>query len=265
MLRCSIPLAVLLACLPAAWGQDAKSDAPKKEAASPADTVKALQEEYAKAQQEYLTAVRAATTTDERRKIYQEKYPNPQKFAARFMEIADKHPTDPAAVDALVWVARNAGYMPEGLKAIETLANKHADDPKVASLAPSLARSQSPHAEKILRAGYEKGATNEAKGQACFNLAQYLHGQAKPREGKPNPEKLKEAEKFFEIVVKEYADIKYGRGTLGESAEGNLFEIRNLSIGQTVPEVEGEDTDGKKFKLSDYRGKVVLIDFWGHW
>ena len=35
--------------------------------------------------------------------------------------------------------------------------------------------------------------------------------------------------------------------------------------GESAPEIEGEDLDGKKFKLSDYRGKVVLLDFWGHW
>jgi hypothetical protein len=26
--------------------------------------------------------------------------------------------------------------------------------------------------------------------------------------------------------------------------------------------MEGEDRVGRRFKLSDYRGKVVLIDFW---
>jgi hypothetical protein len=36
-------------------------------------------------------------------------------------------------------------------------------------------------------------------------------------------------------------------------------------VGLTAQEIEGEDIDGKKFKLSDYRGKVVLLDFWGHW
>jgi hypothetical protein len=36
-------------------------------------------------------------------------------------------------------------------------------------------------------------------------------------------------------------------------------------VGQPAPEIDGEDIDGKKFKLSDYRGKVVLLDFWGHW
>ncbi|MBI4659689.1 MAG: PDZ domain-containing protein [Verrucomicrobia bacterium] len=52
-------------------------------------------------------------------------------------------------------------------------------------------------------------------------------------------------------------------------------EIKNLSAGTTAPgafepgkaapEIEGEDMDGKKFKLSDYRGKAVMLDFWGDW
>lgn len=38
-----------------------------------------------------------------------------------------------------------------------------------------------------------------------------------------------------------------------------------LAIGQVAPEIEGPDIDGVKFKLSDYRGKVVVLDFWGDW
>ncbi len=30
-------------------------------------------------------------------------------------------------------------------------------------------------------------------------------------------------------------------------------------------DISGEDMDGVAFKLSDYRGKVVLLDFWGFW
>ena len=48
-------------------------------------------------------------------------------------------------------------------------------------------------------------------------------------------------------------------------AKRELFELRNLVIGKAAPDIEGEDIDGKKFKLSDYRGKVVLLDFWGDW
>jgi hypothetical protein len=38
-----------------------------------------------------------------------------------------------------------------------------------------------------------------------------------------------------------------------------------LPVGSEAPEISGEDIDGVPFKLSDYRGKVVLLDFWGHW
>jgi cytochrome oxidase Cu insertion factor (SCO1/SenC/PrrC family) len=38
-----------------------------------------------------------------------------------------------------------------------------------------------------------------------------------------------------------------------------------LRVGTEAPEITGEDIDGVPFKLSDYRGQVVLLDFWGNW
>jgi hypothetical protein len=37
------------------------------------------------------------------------------------------------------------------------------------------------------------------------------------------------------------------------------------AVSKEVPEIQGPDLDDKDFKLSDYRGKVVMLDFWGHW
>ena len=37
------------------------------------------------------------------------------------------------------------------------------------------------------------------------------------------------------------------------------------TIGQPAPEIEGVDLEGVEFKLSDYRGKVVMLDFYGDW
>ena len=48
-------------------------------------------------------------------------------------------------------------------------------------------------------------------------------------------------------------------------AKGQINVIENLSIGCTAPDIVGKDHDGKEFKLSDYRGKAVLVDFWGIW
>ena len=37
------------------------------------------------------------------------------------------------------------------------------------------------------------------------------------------------------------------------------------TVGQMAPDIIGTDIDGVDFKLSDYKGKVVMVDFWGTW
>ena len=37
------------------------------------------------------------------------------------------------------------------------------------------------------------------------------------------------------------------------------------AVGLIAPDIVGQDLDGKEFKLSGYRGKVVVLDFWGNW
>jgi cytochrome oxidase Cu insertion factor (SCO1/SenC/PrrC family) len=61
-------------------------------------------------------------------------------------------------------------------------------------------------------------------------------------------------------VKKDYADTEYA-----ERAENGIFELEHLAIGKVAPDFEATDQDGKKFELSDYRGKVVVLDFWGFW
>ena len=49
------------------------------------------------------------------------------------------------------------------------------------------------------------------------------------------------------------------------AAKNTLFAMQNLAIGKQAPEIVGEDLDGVEFKLSDYRGKIVFLNFWGDW
>jgi thiol-disulfide isomerase/thioredoxin len=48
-------------------------------------------------------------------------------------------------------------------------------------------------------------------------------------------------------------------------AEGPRVAAMGPRVGAPAPDLEGEDVDGKRFKLSDYRGKVVVVSFWASW
>jgi thiol-disulfide isomerase/thioredoxin len=46
---------------------------------------------------------------------------------------------------------------------------------------------------------------------------------------------------------------------------GGLTPEPGPSLDNVAPEIDGVDLDGVNFKLSDYRGKVVLLSFSGEW
>jgi hypothetical protein len=123
--------------------------------------------------------------------------------------------------------------------------------------------------EALLRALMEKDSRREVQGAACLALARTLKNRADATpeaEAKQAAELRQQSEKTFELATQKYADVKMPyRGTIGDQAKRELFELLHLAVGMQAPDIEGEDADGKQFKLSDYRGKVVLLDFWGHW
>jgi hypothetical protein len=249
---------VLLLLAPALWALD-DTKAPKKpdtpstaEGKSPAEQYRMIDNECQKEQQEFIKA-----TPEERKKL---QLPNPQKFAARMLELAEKHPKDPAAVDALVWAVRHGGSYREGKKVWDLLVRDHLDSKQWGSVCLALRYSPS-DVEQTLRTILEKSPHKEVQAQACFTLALYLKDKAQRSKAF-----TAEAEKLFERVANEDPNVERYRGrTLAASAKVELFELHHLAIGKMAPEIEGEDIDGKHFKLSDYRGKVVLLEFWGNW
>lgn len=95
------------------------------------------------------------------------------------------------------------------------------------------------------------------RGASHFSLAKLLEQNEATRE---------QAFEHYRTVAADYADVDGSRGqTLGEQAEAALFESQNLQIGMQVPNVSAIDETGASFQLSDYEGKVMLLDFWGFW
>src|SRR5262245_50041205 len=132
----------------------------------------------------------------------------------------------------------------------------------------TLTYSRSKAGENLIRHLLEKDARREVQGIACLTLGQLLKQRADqlPATDKSAAAVRAESEQLLERAQEKYADVKLSYyGTVGSKAKAELFDLHNLSVGKVAPDVEGVDQDGQKFKLSDYRGKVVFLDFWSQY
>jgi hypothetical protein len=88
------------------------------------------------------------------------------------------------------------------------------------------------------------------KAQAMFERGQVLSAL------KRRPESLA----LMKAVV-----AKYPTTGGADQARRTIFELEKLQIGMAAPDIQGRDENDAAFKLSDYKGKVVVLDFWGFW
>ncbi|HEY2584814.1 MAG TPA: redoxin domain-containing protein [Tepidisphaeraceae bacterium] len=231
------------------------------------DLRKSFNDAQAAAYQAY--AASQGKPDDERARIYQEKVPKPHPYAQKAMALAIENPSDPAAADALLFVVEitsrgNVSSEDARLQteAIDQLSRDHVDDPRIANVFSIFQYSPSRAGDKLMRLAAEKSKSRDVRGSAIFWVAQSIKRSS---EQTGDAQQLAEAKKLYKQVAAEYADVKSGDATLGERATANLFQVENLAIGKTAPEITGKDANGKPLKLSDYRGKVVVLDFWGDW
>jgi hypothetical protein len=383
----------------------AEDEGQGKKPATPEQQYKALLKEYNDAFQDYARAFREAKTPQDRQKVVEEKYPRPDKCALKILELVEKHPKEPFAEEALIWILTNEPHLrrfrpwfehkdryeqiwimtrggrqfgvpskeerdirsraidmllrdhvasaklgrvvemlgsshdkksatllraildknprkdvkaeaavalarqmqarvaivkqikdnPQVAKSVEEiygkdyalelqkadrvkleteavkfyaeLTEKYLPDMKPASIAVLCQQMfYANDSEMLLRALYTRDKRDEVRGVACLVLAQVLMRNADgvaASDAKAAEKMHKESEKLLEEAAGKYAGVKTAfDGTVGRKAKSELFDLRHLSVGKPAPEVKGVDQDGKHFKLSDYKGKVVLLDFW---
>jgi len=264
---------------------------PERPAPTPAEQYRALVKEFSEA----ANANWRATTDEERRRAATRIEPLPLKL----VELAEKHPHETCAIDALTavitqeyWLdnySSHAGWGKDSrqARAIAILLRDHLQSDQLAETCKRAQFGFRQECETFLRTVLEKNPHREVRANACLRLALFLIGRLNRLDlltnqpeltrryeglyGKEYLDALRhqdraqavaEAEAMLERAAKEYGDVKMVAGTIGDSARTELFGLRHLTVGHEAPDIEGVDQDGARFKLSDYRGKVVLLYFW---
>jgi peroxiredoxin len=94
-----------------------------------------------------------------------------------------------------------------------------------------------------------------ATDQAVKLAAYYATGRLNLSEKKLRPAKV-----AFERVIEIDADSEEAN-----TARGYIHEIEHLQPGMTGPDFSATTLQGARIALQDFRGKVVLLDFWASW
>ncbi len=162
---------------------------------------------------------------------------------------------------ATLWLAQN--LKDKGLKAsergpiatgyFETLFATHVEADWFGDAVAALmqeSKVEGPTKVAMLRKAVAANAAT-TKAPAMFGLGQTLFADEATKA---------EGQGLLEALGKDFPKTPWA--TL---AKAMFVTEADLEVGKPAPDFFGESIDGFGFNLSDYRGKVVLIDFYGFW
>ncbi|MFK7768315.1 MAG: peroxiredoxin family protein [Mariniblastus sp.] len=196
------------------------------------------------------------------------------------MDLIKADPTSERSVDSLVKMAMLRTESEAKDASIDLLIQHHVNNPKMIPLMSTLSRGLPSEKNDKWLTTISENASGPVKANAVMNrialvgsIQTYSTMLADADEDmrKNFPAEVQEFlkkerdENELEMLDKMLDGYVKENTALIAKAEKELFALRNLAIGKTAPEIVAKDLDGVEFKLSDYRGKVVLLDFWGDW
>ncbi len=236
-----------------------------------AANLKKLQKKFDDKFEELKSQYEKAKTVSEQNGIRAELREEALIAAQDAIKIAQADPKDATGFDAAIFVIEKAGRFGGGKEveaALNIIGEHHLNNPKVKSLVPMFATA-GPAATKFFIAAAEKSTDKDVKGTALFFLGSISDDQIDDEEDEKKIDALADkATEYYQKAAKEAPEAKIGEMTIKKAAadkiEG-LQAVKNLRVGKQVPDVASLALDGKKVKLSDYKGKVVLFDIWATW
>ena len=174
-----------------------------------------------------------------------------------------KDDLEEAEFDTLAVIGMKAG--PEASKeAFDAMLEYHGDSEDFVSVLATVPETPNEAFEAAV-VKVAKDGEGDVQLQAAVSWAQYVKIRARYLDFERMPKAQKARLDKESQNLKELLGSFDGDSKLHKAAEAELFELENLSPGAEAMDIVGTDLNGSELKLSDYRGKVVFLDFWGDW
>jgi thiol-disulfide isomerase/thioredoxin len=245
----------------------------KKAAQTRRERLIQLLETENKEQQELSDLMNRLKPGEEQARIVQQQQARWIRFADKELDLAREDPKDEIAFSAALSAFIHGCGNKTTTDAADFIANALADNLRVLPAMPQIANTTG--GLGLLGQLADKSKRKEIRAAARFAILDYEVDRIdEPLRGEA-PLPAEEATAKFAVAIgklmklgAEFPDVNVSTRlgeSVAEAARKKIDFINNMTVGKQAPDFECELLDGKKAKLSDFRGNVVVLNVWATW
>jgi S1-C subfamily serine protease/thiol-disulfide isomerase/thioredoxin len=195
------------------------------------------------------------------------------EYQLKFFEMGQAEPTSWHGMQALIYTCRLVGESQVNqervTKSLQLLAKHHLQSKDLGRLAIELAREEYDNGEKFCVFLVKKSKHQDVQASAAFALGMNSMMKLMTSDN-VDLDKIQSRRKMVGQVISalkgKYADVKFtGGATFEDMADMLETQMKEVRVGLPAEDIVGVDLQGETFRLSDYKGQVVFLDFWVNW
>lgn len=218
---------------------------------------------------QWVLRLQVAPNAEERQKIAEER-PDTAAAAKKMWAVIQPNLAEDWTVEPAAWLLRiSSGLMMQdetgnvkpvmagaGQAIREAVVKHHLASKSLAPLCLALVTTNDPGSLPLLERIEKENPDNKIQGVAALAIAMLL------KDLSDEPEVMRRRLTMLRKAIIESSEIEINGVTVAKMAEDELYIIQYLSKGREAPDLVGTGSGGQPMRLSDHKGKVVVLLFW---